>query len=85
MLASLLNTLQSAMEQHLDGWSIRKFKYWVNDKGVEYVEAHVVVANDVLFVRLKGENNTIRLVDVELHKPQLRGERPTPYERGEGS
>lgn len=85
MFTQLIRSLTGALDQHLSGWEVKTFKFWVNEQGVEYAEARIAVADDVLRVRLKGEGDTIRLVDVELHKGQLRPERQVSVEKPKGS
>jgi len=84
MFTQLVSVLESAMNQHLEGWSIRTLKFWVNAEGVDYCEANIRIGEDELYVRLRGHENTIRLVAVELNKPSSKGGKVISSERSKG-
>lgn len=67
MFRELLKVLDTAAEANLPGWSIESMKFWKTEAGVEYMEARIAVAEEVLWVRLKGHEGSIRVAGVHLY------------------
>lgn len=85
MIESVLKVLSTIADQKLPGWSIDEMKYWRSDAGVEYMEVRIAVIEEVLWLRLKVHESSIRVAGVKLYTKRELSRGRGPNGKGEGS
>jgi len=81
LFTQLFNVLSSLMDEHLPGWSVKNFRYWETDEGNNYCEMEIHVFEEILSIRLREHEGSLRVVNATLRNKVQRTRKIKPHEQ----